>query len=76
MRRPERLLYMFILSNLFCVAFSYMAYAYLDLGSGSYIFQVLIAFLLGTLFAVKVFRYKIKIFFKNLSSRLKKIGKS
>jgi len=36
------------------------AYAYLDLGSGSYIFQLIIGALLGVLFSLKVFWTRIK----------------
>jgi len=44
------------------------AYAYLDPGTGSYIFQLLIAGLLGGLLAVKIFWASIKKFFLNLFS--------
>jgi len=48
--------------------FSYLvfpreAYAYLDLGSGSFIFQLLMGALLGILFTIKVYWQKIKSFF-------------
>ncbi len=56
----------------FFSVFARNAYAYLDPGTGSYILQMIIAALLGGLFAVKLFRYRIKIFFKNLFSRGKK----
>ena len=38
------------------------AHAYLDPGTGSYIFQILIAGLVGGLFAVKIFWKRIKAF--------------
>jgi len=44
------------------------AYAYLDPGTGSYIFQLLIAGLLGGLLAVKIFWSSIKKFLINLFS--------
>jgi len=44
------------------------AYAYLDPGTGSYIFQLLIAGLLGGLLAIKIFWSSIKKFFLNLFS--------
>ena len=47
------------------------AYAYLDMGTGSYILQVTIASLLAGLFAIKLFLNKIKTLFKNLFSRKK-----
>ena len=42
------------------------AYAYLDPGTGSYLFQILIAGLIGGAFAVKIFWSKIKAFFTKL----------
>ena len=45
------------------------AHAYLDPGSGSFIFQIVIAGLLGALVAVKRFWINIKTFFKNMFSR-------
>lgn len=48
------------------------AYAYLDPGTGSYIFQVLIAFMLGGIFAIKLFWRQILLFFKNLFSKTQK----
>ena len=54
---------------LLCLVFPQGAYAYIDLGSGSYIFQLVIAFLVGGLFAVKVFWARIKNFFRNLGGR-------
>ncbi len=39
------------------------AHAYLDAGSGSYVLQVIIASLLGTLVAAKVYWNNIKSFF-------------
>ena len=62
---------LFVLSLVFFV-FPQKAYAYLDPGTGSFILQVLIAALLGGLFAIKIFWNKIKIFFGNLLSRRKK----
>lgn len=45
--------------------------AYLDPGSGSFIFQLLIGTLLGGLVAIKIYWKKIKSFFLNLFSRKK-----
>lgn len=42
---------------------------YLDPGSGSYIFQVLIAALVGAAFLVKVFWQQIKTFFARVFKR-------
>ena len=51
--------------------FSRNAHAYLDPGAGSYILQVIIAFFLGLLFAIKLFWIKIITFFKSLLSGTK-----
>ena len=45
------------------------AYAYLDPGTGSYIFQILIAGLVGGLFAIKIFWKRIKAFLKKIFSK-------
>lgn len=42
--------------------FSSKAYCYLDPGTGSFIFQVLITALLSVIFAIKVFWNRIKLF--------------
>ena len=42
------------------------AYAYLDPGTGSYFFQMLIAGLLGSLFFLKTIIRKVKEFFKSV----------
>jgi len=42
------------------------AYAYLDPGTGSYIFQLFIAFAVGGLYAVKLFWKKIIFFIRNV----------
>lgn len=55
-------------SFLICTIFLEKAYAYLDPGTGSYLLQMVVAGLIGGLFAIKVFWKKIKSFFKNLFS--------
>ena len=45
------------------------AHAYLDPGTGSYIFQLLLAGIVGFLFILKVYWKKIKAFFTSLVSR-------
>ncbi len=54
---------------LFYLVFTEEAYAYLDPGTGSYILQLIIAGLLGGLFALKMFWSKVKNFFVNVFSR-------
>ncbi|MHC4525412.1 MAG: hypothetical protein ACYSU8_07745, partial [Planctomycetota bacterium] len=46
--------------------------AYLDPGTGSFIFQMLIAGFVGGLFALKLFWTQIKTFFSALFSKRKK----
>jgi len=51
------------------VTLSQNVLAYLDPGTGSYIFQVMIAALIGGLFTIKMCWQKIKGFFSNHFSR-------
>ena len=51
---------------LFFFTMTHRAYAYIDPGTGSYILQMAIAGIVGSLFAVKVFWNKIKLFFSGL----------
>jgi hypothetical protein len=44
-------------------------HAYLDPGTGSYIFQLLVGFLVGAFFTIKVFWGRIKTFFTNIFSK-------
>ena len=52
--------------------FTQKAYAYLDPGTGSYIFQLFIAGVIGGLFAVKLFWAKIVLFFKRVFTKKQK----
>lgn len=45
------------------------ANAYLDPGSGSYIMQIIIGFILGALVGVKIFWVKIREFMKGIFAR-------
>lgn len=47
----------------FIAFFQPLAYAYLDPGSGSYLFQILLSFMVGALFSLKIFWKKIAGFF-------------
>lgn len=49
--------------------FEKKAYAYLNPGTGSYIFQLLMAAVIGGLFAVKLYWNRIVSFFKDLFSK-------
>jgi hypothetical protein len=57
---------------LFLLILTPSAYAYLDPGTGSFIFQMLIAGLVGMSFALKLFWAQIKMFFMSLFSKNKK----
>jgi hypothetical protein len=52
--------------------FPHEGHAYLDPGTGSYVLQLLIAFVIGALFAIKVFWRKLLGSIKNLFSRTPK----
>ena len=45
------------------------AYAYIDPSTGSYLLQLLLAGLLGALFAVKMFLRNLKSYFSNLLNK-------
>jgi hypothetical protein len=54
---------------LFSDVFVRKAYGYIDPGTGSYIFQLMIAAVVGSLFAIKLFWKKIIHFLKKISHR-------
>jgi hypothetical protein len=58
----------------FLIAFPLPAYAYIDPGSGSYLFQLLAATLLGGLYAVKIYWRGIVTFVGKLFSGRKQNG--
>jgi len=60
-----------IFSLLLFLFLEHSVYAYLDPGSGSYFFQLIIAVLLGGIFSIKLFWNKIKIFLRRLFSKNK-----
>jgi len=51
---------------------AYNIHAYIDLGTGSLIIQVLIASFIGGLFLLKGFWAKVKAFFKDLFSKARR----
>jgi len=65
----KRLLIACLLVTLLYLAFPPFAYAYLDPGTGSYVFQLLIAGAVGLGFLVKVYWNRIKLFFARLFSK-------
>jgi len=46
--------------------FPTQAHAYLDPGAGSYLFQIALAAIVGSLFAIRLFWTRIRTFFKDL----------
>lgn len=56
---------------LFIFVFPKNSYAYLDPGTGSYIFQIVIAGFIGGLFVFKIYWNKIKTSLRNLFSKEK-----
>jgi len=70
MRRGDMLLAIFAAVLAFILV-SGQAYAYLDPGTGSYILQLLIAGVLGGLFAIKIYWAKLKAFFQSRFSKAK-----
>jgi len=52
------------------------AHAYMDPGTGSYLFQLLMAAILGALFALKMYWRSVKAFIRNLFSRNRDTDKS
>jgi hypothetical protein len=59
---------------LFSGIFEQKACAYLDPGTGSYFFQLIIAATIGGLFAIKLFWAKIVLFFRKMFSKKKTNG--
>lgn len=55
-----------------CLLFPLFAYGYIDPGTGSYIFQIIIAAFVAVSFAVKIYWHKIKIFASQLFHKKKK----
>jgi len=60
---------MVIVVGILFLLFSRNAYAYLDPGSGSIIFQILIGFLAATLFTLKLYWNKFIVLFKGKGSQ-------
>ena len=59
----------FLKATLVFLVLALPAFAYVDPGSGSMILQVILAGLLGGLFAVKVFWRKVVAFFRQLTGK-------
>jgi len=57
-----------VLAAIVCLFFPASAYAYLDPGTGSYIFQLILAGIVGFLFVLRLYWKRIKGFFTRSSS--------
>ena len=69
MRNFRPLFIMILVSMLLIVGMSGSAFAYIDPGTGSYLFQMLMAGLLGSLFAVKMAWRNIKMYVSRFFSQ-------
>ena len=52
--------------------YSQSAEAYLDSGAGSFILQMLIAGIMGAIFTIKLYWYRLKVFIKSLFGKILK----
>lgn len=66
------MLFYFFFSLGFFIISARAAQAYLDPGSGSLLFQIMVGGVLSGAFAIKLYYRKIKIFIKKLSSKSNK----
>lgn len=70
--RPRRILAAGLVLG--CVLLAQAAFGYIDPGTGSYVLQVAIAFLIGAAFSVKIFWKKISAFIRKTFSGKKGNG--
>ena len=76
MKKMRMHLLRFLIVALLILSSSMNSYAYLDLGTGSYFIQIVLAASLGTLYSIKIFWKNIKSFLKNIFSKNKNIEKN
>ena len=69
MRLVNNLITKLVLAYILVLLLSDNVYAYIDPATGSYIFQLILAGLLGALFTLKIFWKSVKNFFYNLFSK-------
>jgi len=74
-QRNRNFFYSLILTIVLQIFFLKNAFAYLDPGTGSYVFQVLVATAIGGLYVVKMYWQKIKNFFSHHFFRKQGNGK-
>jgi len=72
---PRKLTRLFVLSGMLLLISAGDACAYIDPGTGSFVFQLVVASLLGAAFAVKAFWRNIKAFFSKLLLKRVKSGR-
>lgn len=65
MIKPNQILLLIIL---FLFFFPSNVHAYLDPGTGSYVLQIILAFVIGGLYSLKLYWKRIKAYFKHLFS--------
>ena len=68
-RRPTKGLMSLGVISLLALTFPNAADAYIDPGTGSYIFQTIIAIIVGASFTLKIYWKKIKTFLTSIFSR-------
>jgi hypothetical protein len=69
LKHPAKLVSSFAVTVCILLICGEDAHAYMDPGTGSYLFQLLMASILGALFAIKMYWKSLKVFFKNLFSK-------
>jgi hypothetical protein len=73
MRYPRSLIIIVVIFTLYFLFFNIQnVYAYLDLGSGSYVFQLVISVLIGVAFAIKIYWKKFRVILLNIFSKKRK----
>ena len=73
MRYPRFLILMVVIFTLYFLFFNIQSvYAYIDLGSGSYVFQLIISALIGVAFAIKIYWKKLRTILLNIFSKKRK----
>lgn len=66
----KRIVIISLLTVLLDFVLAWPAYAYLDPGSGSFILQMIVAGIMGSLFMLKIYWKRVKSFFSNGSQSM------
>ncbi|MFH2107038.1 MAG: hypothetical protein ABII93_00040 [Chrysiogenia bacterium] len=72
MKRIKDIVHSCLLLAAFCLLFPLYVHAYIDPGTGSYVFQIIIAAFVAVSFAVKVYWHKIIKFIGRIFAKKKK----